>query len=73
MYAFDLLFIDGKSLVELPFLERREILWSRFQKVEGQFDFATSKDPESVEEVEEFLDDSLKGTFLYKYLFLRCE
>ena len=61
MFAFDLLFINGESLVEKPLMERRRRLRESFQKVDAQFDFATSKDAESTEEIEEFLDESLKG------------
>lgn len=61
VFAFDLLFINGESLVQKPLTERREKLWEFFQPVDGQFGFATSKDPETLEEVEEFLESSLKG------------
>jgi len=61
VFAFDLLFINGESLVEKSLAERREKLWEFFHPVDGQFGFATSKDPETVEEVEEFLESSLKG------------
>ena len=64
MYAFDLLYLNGESLVEKPLLERRKRLWDSFQKVDGQFDFATSRDPQTVEDIEEFLDESLKGSIL---------
>ena len=71
MYAFDLLFINGESLVQMPLQDRRQKLWDSFQKVDGQFQFATSKDPQSVEEIEEFLDESLKGTlFRLKTIFI---
>lgn len=59
-----MLFINGESLVELPLENRRGKLREYFRKVDGQFDFATSRDPQSVEEVEEFLDESLKGIFV---------
>ncbi|XP_057372551.1 DNA ligase 1-like [Daphnia carinata] len=61
VFAFDLLFINGESLVEIPLIERRQKLWNSFHRVDGQFDFATSRDPQSIEEIEEFLDESLKG------------
>ena len=61
IFAFDMLFINGESLVQKPLLERRNRLRASFQEVEGQFRFATSRDPSSVEEIEEFLDESLKG------------
>lgn len=63
VYAFDLLFINGESLVERPLRERREKLLNAFQTVDGQFQMATGRDPESVDEIEEFLEESLKGWF----------
>lgn len=61
VYAFDLLFINGEPLVQKPLIERRQLLHEYFHPVDGQFGFATSKDPETLEEIEEFLDSSLKG------------
>ncbi|XP_046444865.1 DNA ligase 1-like isoform X2 [Daphnia pulex] len=61
VYAFDLLYLNGESLVTMPLIERRQRLWNSFHKVDGQFGFATSRDPQTVEEIEEFLDESLKG------------
>lgn len=61
VFAFDLLFLNGESLVEKPLIERRRRLRESFRKVDEQFDFATSRDVESTEEIEEFLDESLKG------------
>ncbi|KAK4337263.1 hypothetical protein RND71_043261 [Anisodus tanguticus] len=41
--------------------ERRNLLKENFKEIEGQFFYAQSKDLESVEEVEEFLEESIKG------------
>lgn len=49
----------------MPLQDRRQKLWDSFRKVDGQFEFATSRDPQSVEEIEEFLDESLKGIVLW--------
>jgi DNA ligase-1 len=67
VYAFDLLYLNGESLVQMPLVDRRQRLWNSFHKVDGQFDFATSRDPQTVEEIEEFLDESLKGAVLLFY------
>ncbi|RWS25214.1 DNA ligase 1-like isoform X1, partial [Leptotrombidium deliense] len=61
LFVFDLLFFNGSSLVKLPLRKRREILWTSFQEVEGEFMFATSKDFASIEDVPEFLDESIKS------------
>ena len=41
--AFDLLYLNGESLLERPFRERRELLHKHFHETEGQFMFATYK------------------------------
>lgn len=61
IYAFDLLYINGQSLVREPLRKRREHLLSGFNAVEGQFMFATSSDSNNTEEIAEFLDESIKG------------
>lgn len=61
VYAFDLLYLNGRSLIECSLRERRELLRQYFQPNEGKFSFATSKDVQGTEQIEEFLDESLKG------------
>ena len=61
MYAFDLLFLNGESLVREPFRTRRELLRSSFQEVEGEFTFAKSIVSADTEAVAEFLEESIKG------------
>jgi DNA ligase 1 len=40
--------------------ERRELLKSHFTEVPGEFTFAKSSDSETVEEIQAFLEDSVK-------------
>jgi DNA ligase-1 len=61
VFAFDLLFLNGQSLVKEPLKKRRELLLSSFNEIEGDFMFATSADPKSVDEMQELLEDSIKG------------
>jgi len=61
IFAFDLIYLNGTSLVKEPLIKRREILHEHFQVVEGQFLFATSVDTDSMEVVQEFLEESIKG------------
>ncbi|KAL5473232.1 hypothetical protein EMCRGX_G027689 [Ephydatia muelleri] len=61
LYAFDLLFLNGKSLVCEPFRARRELLRSSFNEVEGEFVFARSIDTTDEEKIQQFLEDSIKG------------
>ena len=60
VFAFDILYLNGEALVRKPFRERRELLQKHFKEVEGEFIFAKSGDPETMEEVQELLEDSVK-------------
>merc|ERR1712241_906670 len=57
LFAFDLLFLNGESLVRRPLRERRELLLSAFKTVKGEFLFATGKDCSDPEEIQEFLEE----------------
>ena len=61
MTAFDLLFLNGQSLLKTPLSERRRLLESHFQEVPGKFDFAKHKEGGSLEEIELYLDEAIKG------------
>lgn len=61
VFMFDLLYLNGESLVKKPFIERRNLLKQYFKESEGQWSFATSLDTTTMEEVQEFLEESVKG------------
>lgn len=61
VYMFDLLYLNGKPLVTLPFSERRRLLYENFQEVEGYWKFATALDTNDIDELQVFLSDSVKG------------
>ncbi|XP_017775853.1 PREDICTED: DNA ligase 1 isoform X2 [Nicrophorus vespilloides] len=61
VFMFDLLFLNGERLVTKPFSYRRELLKENFKEYEGEWCFATSMDTKTMEEVQEFLDESVKG------------
>merc|ERR1711936_612807 len=60
VFAFDLLYLNGESLVTKPFKERRELLKKNFIAVEGEFQFAQSMDGNTTEEIQEALEESIK-------------
>ncbi|CAD6206873.1 GSCOCG00010114001-RA-CDS [Cotesia congregata] len=61
VFMFDLLYFNGEPLVKKPFKTRRELLKEHFKEVEGEWYFATSLDTTTMEEVQEFLEVSVKG------------
>jgi DNA ligase-1 len=60
LYAFDCLYLNGENLLQKPMMERRKALYSAFKEVPGEFFFATAKVSRDVEELQVFLEDSIK-------------
>uniref|UniRef100_A0A6I8SX70 DNA ligase n=1 Tax=Xenopus tropicalis TaxID=8364 RepID=A0A6I8SX70_XENTR len=62
VYAFDMLYLNGESLVKEPFAKRRQLLRDSFLETEGEFMFATYMDTSNTDEISEFLDQSIKDS-----------
>ncbi|KAK0099528.1 hypothetical protein ONS96_008363 [Cadophora gregata f. sp. sojae] len=62
VFAFDLLFLNGDAVVGKSLRERRELLHESFIPVEGEFTFATSMDGQEIDEIQLFLDESVKAS-----------
>ncbi|KAK3301984.1 uncharacterized protein B0T15DRAFT_288189 [Chaetomium strumarium] len=62
VFAFDLLYLNGEAVVEKPLRERRELLHKAFQPVEGEFAFATAMNGQELDEIQTFLDESVKAS-----------
>lgn len=75
LFAFDLLYLNGEvsasasawnpadvsqSLLQKELRERRDILKENFQPVEAEFAFAMASDGSSTEEIQTFLEESVK-------------
>ncbi|KAM0751748.1 ATP-dependent DNA ligase [Meredithblackwellia eburnea MCA 4105] len=60
LFAFDLLYLNGKPLLGENLERRRELLREALEPVEGEFAFATSADADNVDEIQVFLDQSIK-------------
>lgn len=62
LFAFDLLCYNGESLITQSFHQRRQTLFENFAPIEGKFDFATHKDSSDLNELQLFLDQSVKDS-----------
>lgn len=67
---FDVLYLNDEPLVKEPFTKRRELLKKHFKEVEGEWKFANSLDTSTMEEVQVFLDESVKGSYDFS-IFLK--
>uniref|UniRef100_UPI0037E82E0E DNA ligase 1 isoform X2 n=1 Tax=Semicossyphus pulcher TaxID=241346 RepID=UPI0037E82E0E len=62
VYAFDLLYLNGESLVRQPLCRRRALLRESFSEVEGEFVFARYIDSDNTETIAEFLEQSVRDS-----------
>ena len=62
VFAFDLLYLNGEPAVKKSLTERRALLKNAFNPVEGEFAFAESMDGQELEEIQVFLDESVKAS-----------
>ncbi len=59
-YAFDLLYLNGQSLLKSTLVERRKLLHATFAPVRDKFAFAQAMDCSKAEEVQELLEASVR-------------
>ncbi|XP_018613484.1 DNA ligase 1 isoform X2 [Scleropages formosus] len=62
VYAFDLLYLNGESLVREPLSWRRALLRESFEEREGEFMFARSLDSDNTDTIAEFLEQSVRDS-----------
>ncbi|XP_072947952.1 DNA ligase 1 [Epargyreus clarus] len=62
VFVFDLLYLNGAALVRRPLAERRRLLREHFQEQEGTWQFAKSRDCSTTEEVQQFLEEAVRGS-----------
>lgn len=62
LFAFDLLYLNGQPLLNKTLEERRELLQQHFTPLEGHFAFAKSINSNNVEDIQTFLDQSVKDS-----------
>jgi len=61
VFAFDMLYLNGEPLLRKTLSERRDHLRASFTPIEEQFQYAISSDANNVEEIQDFLQESIKG------------
>jgi len=61
VFAFDLLFLNGESLLQQPLLLRREKLKASFNVIDREFDFARGSDVADEDGITEWLHAAVKG------------
>ncbi|KAG4304692.1 hypothetical protein PORY_001745 [Pneumocystis oryctolagi] len=62
IFAFDLLYMNGESLIHKSFRERRNLLTQSFKFLEGEFSFVQYSDLESLEDIQTFLEKSVQDS-----------
>ena len=61
IYAFDMLYLNGDSLVTKSLRERRKELFENINALEGKLKFVNYLDTTDTDEIAVFLDESIKG------------
>ncbi|TIB95261.1 ATP-dependent DNA ligase [Wallemia mellicola] len=62
IFAFDLLYFNDQPLLHEDLTRRREMLSDNFEKVEDEFAMAKSMEAQSTEEIQAFLEESVKDS-----------
>ncbi|CAM8895420.1 unnamed protein product [Rhodiola kirilowii] len=62
IYAFDILFQNGQSLIKEQLKVRRQHLYDSFEEEPGYFQFATSITSNDLEEIQKFLEAAVDGS-----------
>ncbi|KAJ1910632.1 ATP-dependent DNA ligase Cdc17, partial [Tieghemiomyces parasiticus] len=60
IFAFDLIYLNGRSLLRESLAERRRLLYQHFAHVDGEFSFAKALVATDVEAIQTFLDESIR-------------
>jgi DNA ligase-1 len=62
LFAFDLLYFNDEPLITKSLAQRREILFNNIKPIPGKLQLATYKNSSSLEELQQFLDQSVKDS-----------
>ncbi|PVV03698.1 hypothetical protein BB560_001819 [Smittium megazygosporum] len=59
LFVFDILYLNGESMLQKSLNDRRKILWESFKVSPGEFQFAEYKNLKEVDDIQIFLDQSI--------------
>ncbi|XP_074366656.1 DNA ligase 1 [Apium graveolens] len=62
IFAFDILYLNGQTLLQEQLNVRKEHLYESFEEEPGYFQFATAKTSTDLEEIQKFLEDSVDAS-----------
>jgi len=62
VFAFDILFLNGEATVNRSLRERRELLHTAFEPIDGEFAYAQFSNAKEIEEIQTLLDESVKAS-----------
>lgn len=62
LFAFDILYYNDVPLITKSLTERRKVLYDNFNSISGKFQFATHKNSNDLDEIQQFLDQSVKDS-----------
>ncbi|XP_031400677.1 DNA ligase 1-like isoform X2 [Punica granatum] len=62
IYAFDMLYLNGKPLIQEELKVRREHLYESFEEEPGYFQFATAITSNDIEEIQTFLEAAVNAS-----------
>ena len=60
VFAFDLIYLNGRQLLKTPLQDRRALMYKHFKETD-RFKFAKHLDSDSLDEMQVFLDEAIKG------------
>ncbi|CAN6476796.1 unnamed protein product [Victoria cruziana] len=62
IFAFDILFLNGRPLLQEQLKARRKLLYDSFNEVEGVFQFPTAIISSELEEIQKFLESAVNNS-----------
>eukprot|EP00252_Welwitschia_mirabilis_P008946 TRINITY_DN21218_c0_g1_i1.p1 TRINITY_DN21218_c0_g1~~TRINITY_DN21218_c0_g1_i1.p1 ORF type:complete len:734 (+),score=141.06 TRINITY_DN21218_c0_g1_i1:246-2447(+) len=62
IFVFDLLYLNGRQLLQEQLNKRRELLYTSFVEQAGRFQFATALESNDLEEIQKFLQEAVNNS-----------